>query len=333
MAYVATCTFREPVKTYYLDPGELTLHVGSKIIAETARGLEMGEVKFQPREVNDSSIIGPVRPVIRLATPEDILNEQKNREFEDEAMLVVRERINFHALAMKPIKVEVLHDRSKLIFFYESEERVDFRELLRDLTGRLEIRIHFQQVGAREASKILGGVGVCGQPLCCATFLTSMPPVTLKMAKEQHLALTPSKISGACGRLMCCLRYEIDFYRDQNQRLPRPGDPVDSPEGPGHVIDVNVFTENCVVKLGDGRHLTVPSETLRELRAERGPVKACNNHINQGGSCGGAATGGCASGGCGSKKGGCGSGGCGSGGCGGCGSKKKRKTPAEAPVS
>lgn len=306
MAYVATCTFREAVKTYYMDPGELSLHVGSKIIAETARGLEMGEVKFQPREVVDNSIVGPVRPILRLATTEDILREHQNREFEESALQVVRERINFHALPMKPIAVEVLHDRSKLLFFYESEERVDFRELLRDLTSRLEIRIHFQQVGAREAAKILGGVGVCGQPLCCATFLTSMPPVTLKMAKEQHLALTPSKISGACGRLMCCLRYEIDFYRDQNQRLPRPGDPVDTPEGPGHVIDVNVFTENCVVKLGDGRHLTVPSETLRDLRAERGPVHACKNSIKHGGSCGGAnGGGGCKSGGCG-KDGGCG---------------------------
>jgi cell fate regulator YaaT (PSP1 superfamily) len=276
------------------------------VVAETSRGLEVGEVKFLPREMEDTSIVGGVRPLIRLATSEDIMRDAENRELEERAMRLIKQRIHDHGLAMKPIKMECLLDRSKIYFFYESEERIDFRELLRDMSGLLEMRLQFQQVGAREAAKLLDGVGPCGQPLCCSTFLTTMPPVTLKLAKEQGLSLTPSKISGACGRLMCCLRYEIDFYRDQNQKLPRPGDAVDSPEGPGHVTEINVFTENCTVRLGDGRRIIVTGDTLRSLRTERGPVHACKNSVKNGGSCGGATGGGsCKSGGCG-KDGGCG---------------------------
>jgi cell fate regulator YaaT (PSP1 superfamily) len=309
MPYVVTCTFREPVKSYYLDPGDWELHIGSRVVAETARGLELGQVKFLPREVGEDKIVPPLRPVIRLATSEDIERHEQNRRMEEDLLPQIRECIARHRLPMRPIKCEMLLDRSKMIFFYESEERVDFRELLKDLSSRLGMRLHFQQVGPREASKVLGGVGVCGQPLCCATFLPAMPPVTLKMAKEQSLSLTPSRLSGACGRLKCCLRYEIEFYRDQNARLPGAGSPVDSPEGPGHVLSVNVITEECVIVLGDGRHLVVPGEALRTLREERGPVRACSNHIDQGGSCGGGSTGG-----------GCG-GNCGSNGSCGCGSK------------
>jgi len=306
MAYVAKCVFRENAKSYYLDPGDIELHVGSKVIAETARGLEIGEVKFLPREMADDSFVGSPRPLIRLATTADLARDAENRELEERAMRLIKGRINDHGLPMKPVKTECLLDRSKMYFFYESEERIDFRELLRDVSGSLEMRLQFQQVGSREAAKLLDGVGPCGQPLCCSTFLTQMPPVTLKLAKEQGLSLTPSKISGACGRLMCCLRYEIDFYRDQNQKLPRPGDPVDTPEGPGHITEVNVFSENTTVRLGDGRRITVSGDSLRSLRAERGPVHACKNSVKNGGSCGGATGGGsCKSGGCG-KDGGCG---------------------------
>jgi cell fate regulator YaaT (PSP1 superfamily) len=285
MPYVVTCTFREPAKTYYLDPGSLEVHADTFLIAETSRGVELGRVKFLPREVNPQAIAGPVRPVMRLATSEDLQREEENRQLEVSALEIARERIAHFGLAMKPVKVEVLHDRSKLFLFYESEERVDFRDLLRDLSGRLEIRMHFQQVGPREAAKVLGGCGPCGKELCCASFLTGMPPVTLKMAKEQGMSLTPSKISGACGRLMCCLRYEVEFYRDQSQRLPRAGDPVDSPQGPAEVLEVNMISENCTVRLGDGRILHVPAAELRKLREERGPAKGCKNHISEGGSC------------------------------------------------
>lgn len=327
MPYVVTCTFRESVKTYFLDPGDLEMHVGSAVVGETARGLELGKVKFLPREVPDDKIVPPLRRVLRLATAEDLHQDTENRQREVDLLPTIRDRIAYYDLPMKPIKAELMHDRSKLFFFYESEERVDFRDLLRDLSALLEMRMQFQQVTAREAAKVLGGCGPCGKPLCCATFLTSMPPVTLKMAKEQGLALTPNKISGACGRLMCCLRYEIDFYRDQNQRLPRPNSPVDTPEGPGRIIDVNPISEQCIVELGDGRRIAISGEGLRQAREERGAVRACSNHIDHGGTCGGAASGGCSSGG------GCGSGGkCGSGGCGsgGCGSKKVSKESREA---
>lgn len=285
MPYVATCTFREPAKTYYLDPGDHEVHADSHVIAETQRGIELGRVKFLPREVNPQAIAGPVRPIIRIASKEDLQLAEENQVLEQQALEIARERINHFELQMKPVKVEVLHDRSKLFLFYESEERVDFRDLLRDLSARLEMRMHFQQVGPRESAKVLGGCGPCGKELCCSTFLTGMPPVTLKMAKEQGMSLTPSKISGACGRLMCCLRYEVEFYREQNQRLPRNGDPVDSPQGPGEVMDVNVISEKCTIRLGDGRVIHVMAEELRKLREERGAAKGCKNHISEGGSC------------------------------------------------
>lgn len=286
MPWVATCVFREPVKSYYIEAGDLELGVGTAILAETARGLELGTVKFRPREVPDDKIIPPLRSVARLASPQDIARDIENREWEIEALAVARARIKAFDLQMKAVKCETMFDRSKLFVFYESEDRVDFRDLLRDLAGKLSIRLHLQHVGPREAAKVLGGCGPCGQTLCCSTFLTETPGVNLKLAKEQRLSLTPSKISGACGRLMCCLRYEIDFYRDANLRLPKSGSPVDSPEGPGIIIDVNVFTEKCQVRLGDGRHIEVAGETLRSLREERGMPKSCKSSVTNGGSCG-----------------------------------------------
>ena len=285
---------------------------GAHVVAETSRGLEIGVAKFAPRPMEDDKIVQPLRAIQRLATPDDLQTDRENRELEVEALNIAREQILFFDLPMKPIKAEIMLDRSKMYLYYESEDRVDFRDLLRDLSNRLNMRMHFQQVGPRDAAKVLGGCGPCGQPLCCSTFLTSMPPVTLKMAKDQGLALTPHKISGACGRLMCCLRYEIDFYRDMNQRLPHPRSPVDTPEGPGHVVEVRTLKDEVLVSLGDGRHIVVSGDSLRDLREERGPVKSCKNHIKQGGSCGGSEGGGCSGGGCG-KDGGC-----------GCTSKKKK---------
>ena len=315
MPFLAPCTFREPAKTYYLDPGDIQILAGDKVVAETSRGVELGVVKFSPRPMDDS-FAKQARPLIRVATANDIKRDAENREREKEALVIVRESINFFELHMKPVRADIMLDRSRMIFFYESEERVDFRELLRDMSGKFNMRMHFQQLGSRDAAKMIGGCGPCGQPLCCATFLTAMPPVTLKMAKEQGLALTPHKISGACGRLMCCLRYEVDFYRDMNQRLPRPKSPVDTPEGPGHVVEVRAIKDEVVVSLGDGRYITVPGESLRDLREERGPVHACKNSVKNGGTCGGAEGGSaCSKGGCGKD--------------GGCGCSVKRKQDAE----
>ncbi|HVF84698.1 MAG TPA: regulatory iron-sulfur-containing complex subunit RicT [Abditibacteriaceae bacterium] len=306
MPYVATCTFREPAKSYYLNPCDLELHVDSRIVAETARGLELGKVKFLPREVDAQAMRQPARAILRLATPEDLERYEENLRWEEESVFAIRDRILYLGLPMKPIKCEAMLDRSRMFFFYESEGRIDFRELLRDVSTRLNVRLQFQQVNAREAAQVLGGVGICGRELCCATWLQSTPPITLKMAKEQGMSLTPSKISGVCGRLMCCLRYETEFYRDQNMKLPPPGSPVDTPEGPGHVVNVNVFTEECLVELGDGRRISVSGDDLRSLREERGEVHACKNSVKNGGSCNGAAVGkSCGTGGCG-KDGGCG---------------------------
>ena len=275
MAYVATCTFREPVKTYYMDPGELHLLGGAKIVAQTTRGLELGRLKFAPREVSDTSIAGKVHPVLREATKEDIQQDLENRELEQEYMQIARDSIKDFELGMKPIKVELMHDRTKMYFFYESEDRVDFRDLLRHLSGRLHLRLQFVQVGPRDAAKVLGGMGACGRELCCATFLQSTPAVTLKIAKEQGLPLTPSKLSGACGRLKCCLRFEVEFYRDQKQKLPKKGDSVDTPEGPATIKEVNIFSEECIAVLGDGRQITVSGDILRKERKERVFVHAC----------------------------------------------------------
>ncbi len=306
MPFVATCTFREPTKTYYLDPCDLELHADSVIVAETARGVELGKLKWLPREMNADAVVQPLRPILRIANDDDISQHQKNLKWEEESVFVIRDCILYRSLPMKPIKCETMLDRSRMFFFYESEGRVDFRDLLRDVSNRLNVRLQFQQVNAREAAQVLGGVGICGQELCCATWLSSTPPITLKMAKEQGMSLTPSKISGVCGRLMCCLRFETDFYRDQNMKLPVPGSPVDTPEGPGYVVNVNVFSEECVVELGDGRRISVKGDDLRALREERGEVHACKNSVKNGGSCNGAATGkSCGTGGCG-KDGGCG---------------------------
>ena len=291
MAYVATCVFREPTKSYYLDPRDLEIHADSRIVAETARGIELGKLKFLPREVSDEAVFQPLRPILRVATDDDLHQYEVNLRREEESVFAIRDRILYFGLAMKPIKCEIMLDCSRMFFFYESEGRVDFRDLLRDVSSRLNVRLQFQQVNAREAAQVLGGVGICGQELCCATWLTSTPPITLKMAKEQGMALTPSKISGVCGRLMCCLRYETDFYRDQNMKLPTPGTPVDTPEGPGYVVNVNVFTEVITVRLGDDRQIAVEGDDLRALREERGEVHACKNSVKNGGSCNGAAVG------------------------------------------
>ncbi len=288
MAYVAACEFREAAKTYYMDPGEWDLLAGQRIVGETSRGLELGVVKFAPREMAQGSIRGPIRRVLRPATGQDLEREREIFAFEARALQVLRDGIGLRRLEMKPVKAEATLDMARLFFFYEAEGRVDFRDLLREAARQMDapgMRLQFVQVNAREAAKALGGVGPCGKELCCSTFLTAMPPVTLKMAKDQGLSLTPHKISGACGRLMCCLRYEVDFYRDQKMRLPRPGSPVDTAEGPGTVVDVNLVSEKCIVELGDGRRVPFTGEELRSQREARGPVSACASHHSQGGSC------------------------------------------------
>lgn len=220
--------FKKAGKTYYFDPGDLELTQGSNVIVETARGVEFGEVVLPPREVPDEEVLAPLKPVIRAATPEDQEQVKENKAKEKEAFKICQAKIAAHGLPMKLVDVEYTFDRSKIIFYFTAEGRVDFRELVRDLAGVFRTRIELRQIGVRDEAKLLGGLGPCGRACCCSSFLGEFQPVSIRMAKEQNLSLNPTKISGLCGRLMCCLKFEsCGSGRDTNQKgeqLPIPGE-------------------------------------------------------------------------------------------------------------
>ncbi|MGQ9779600.1 MAG: PSP1 domain-containing protein [Bacillota bacterium] len=213
MPKVVGVRFKQAGKIYYFDPGELELGPGKQVIVETARGLEFGQVIVGPKEVPEEEITPPLKKVLRVATPEDLAQVEENRERERRARAVFEEKVAAHGLEMKLVDVEYTFNRSKIIFYFTAEGRVDFRELVRDLAGVFRTRIELRQIQVRDEAKMLGGFGPCGRPLCCATFLGEFEPVSIRMAKEQNLALNPTKISGLCGRLMCCLRFECENYR------------------------------------------------------------------------------------------------------------------------
>jgi cell fate regulator YaaT (PSP1 superfamily) len=200
--------FKKAGKTYYFDPGDLELNRGDNVIVETARGVEFGEVVMSPREVPDEEVVSPLKPVMRVATDEDRQQVKVNKAKEKEAMKICLEKIASHGLPMKLVDVEYTFDNSKIIFYFTAEGRVDFRELVRDLASVFRTRIELRQIGVRDEAKLLGGLGPCGRPCCCSSFLGEFQPVSIRMAKEQNLSLNPSKISGLCGRLMCCLKFE-----------------------------------------------------------------------------------------------------------------------------
>ncbi len=237
-AVVAGIRFRAGGKTYFFDPGKVTCTAGKYAIVETARGLEFGEVCIPNRMVDVSLIVPPLRPVIRMATKADIEQHLANREKEEEATRIGREKIAEHKLDMKLVSVQYTFDCSKLLFYFTSEGRVDFRELVKDLAGVFRIRIELRQIGIRDEARMLGGLGACGRPLCCSTFLSDFGQVSMKMAKDQGLALNSTKISGCCGRLMCCLRYEHETYLSLTRELPAQGTVVNTPDGLGTVVDV-----------------------------------------------------------------------------------------------
>ena len=237
-AVVAGIRFRAGGKTYFFDPGKINCTAGGFAIVETARGLEFGEVCIPNRMVDESLIVPPLRPVIRMATKIDIEQHLANREKEEEATRIGREKIAEHKLDMKLVSVQYTFDCSKLLFYFTSEGRVDFRELVKDLAGVFRIRIELRQIGIRDEARMLGGLGACGRPLCCSTFLSDFGQVSMKMAKDQGLALNSTKISGCCGRLMCCLRYEYETYLSLGRELPSPGTHVDTPDGPGIVTEI-----------------------------------------------------------------------------------------------
>lgn len=226
MVKVIGVRFRNAGKIYYFDPLDLDIEEGQNVIVETARGIEYGHVLIAPREVDDSKVIQPLKAVIRLATPEDDEIERKNKEKEKDAFKICLEKIAKHKLQMKLIDAEYTFDNNKVLFYFTADGRIDFRELVKDLAAVFRTRIELRQIGVRDETKIRGGLGICGRPLCCSTYLTEFAAVSIKMAKEQNLSLNPTKISGVCGRLMCCLTNEEETYEVLNSQLPSVGDTV-----------------------------------------------------------------------------------------------------------
>ena len=251
MAVIIGVRFKNTGKVYYFDPGQNQLEKGSLVVVETARGIECGEVVIPNKEVADSTIVKPLKPVLRPATPEDKRRAKENAEKEQRAMRVCQEKIAAHKLDMKLVDVEYTFDNSKILFYFTADGRVDFRDLVKDLASVFRTRIELRQIGVRDEAKMLGGLGICGRPFCCAQFLDDFVPVSIKMAKTQSLSLNPTKISGTCGRLMCCLKYEQDAYEDALKRMPKNDSFVQTPDGPGNVCEVNVLRETMKVRLDE----------------------------------------------------------------------------------
>mgnify|MGYP001132076869 CR=1 FL=1 len=244
MTRVIGVRFRNVGKIYYFSPKDLEIHTGDHVIVETARGVEYGHVVLAPRDVEDEKVIQPLKEVIRIANPQDDKKEEINRKKEKEAFQVCLKKIREHSLEMKLIDVEYTFDNNKILFYFTADGRIDFRELVKDLASVFKTRIELRQIGVRDETKIVGGIGICGRPLCCASYLSEFIPVSIKMAKEQNLSLNPTKISGVCGRLMCCLKYEEDTYEELNGRLPNIGDYVTTDDGlKGEVHSVSILRQ------------------------------------------------------------------------------------------
>lgn len=260
--------FKKAGKIYYFDPETTEYSYGQNVIVETSRGMEFGMVVIPNRDVNDDEIIPPLKPVTRLATAEDIEKNRQNKEKEKEAFDVCIEKIKKHGLEMRLIATELTFDNNKLIFYFTADGRIDFRELVKDLAAVYRTRIELRQIGVRDEAKYINGIGICGRALCCATFLGDFHPVSIKMAKDQGLSLNPSKISGACGRLMCCLKYEQDTYEDLLKGLPKEGDIIDTPEGQGEVLAVNVLKQviKTAVKKSQKNDVGISFFTPDEIR-------------------------------------------------------------------
>jgi cell fate regulator YaaT (PSP1 superfamily) len=241
MQKVIAVKFRTSQKHYYFNPGSLEVKHGDHVIVETSRGVELGIVRNGLIEVSEKEFGRGIKPVIRIATPEDIQREKENRNSSGEAVRLCKQKIEEYELQMKLIDAEYTFDGSKLIFYFTAEKRVDFRELVKDLAGHFRTRIELRQIGVRDETRILGGFGTCGRELCCKGWLTDFEPVSIKMAKVQNLSLNPSKISGCCGRLMCCLKYENDIYLELKIGLPDVGEIVETKEGVAKVCEVNMF--------------------------------------------------------------------------------------------
>jgi cell fate regulator YaaT (PSP1 superfamily) len=263
MPIVCGVQFRGAGKVYFFSPGDIAdIHEDDHVIVETSRGRELGKITQAPHEVEPSRIVGELKAIVQRATPLHLLEAQRIQQQEPQAMETCQQQISHHNLPMKVVQAEYNYDGSRLTFFFSSEERVDFRELVRELAHIFKTRIELRQIGVRDEAKLIGGLGKCGRPLCCATWLTDFCPVSIRMAKQQDLPLSPMEISGLCGRLLCCLVYENDYYQEVKARFPRVGKRIETPVGPGKVIKVSVFTEMVTILMEDGSILELTADQV-----------------------------------------------------------------------
>lgn len=275
MAEVIGVRFKEGGKVYYFDPDKNKLKNDDVVIVETSRGIECGTVAIANKEVADDEIVHPLKKLIRKATKEDRRRLEENKRKEKEALKICEQKVAEHGLEMKLVDVEYTFDNSKILFYFTADGRVDFRALVKDLASVFRTRIELRQIGVRDESKMLGGLGVCGRPFCCSSFLGEFHPVSIKMAKEQGLSLSPTKISGTCGRLMCCLKYEQDAYTDLIKRTPKVGTLVKTPLGRGLVVETNLLARTLKVKMDNTPDDAAPqSFKVKEVRVVK------NNYIN-----------------------------------------------------
>ncbi|KOA19097.1 hypothetical protein CLHOM_24780 [Clostridium homopropionicum DSM 5847] len=282
MITVVGVRFKKSGKIYYFDPNGLDIKSGYSVIVETVRGIEFGECVIGPKEIREEEIISPLKNVIRKATEEDIEKHKENKRKQEEALNICLEKIQKHDLPMKLIDVEYTFDNNKIIFYFTAEGRVDFRELVKDLASVFRTRIELRQIGVRDEAKMVGGLGPCGRSMCCSSFLGDFVPVSIKMAKEQNLSLNPTKISGICGRLMCCLNYEESTYEDIKKELPKVDSIVDTPYGKGVVISNSVVKEMAKVKISlhDGEDI-VKEVGIKDMTLISGGYEYIGDNISE----------------------------------------------------
>ncbi len=266
MVEIVEIKFKKNGKAYYFDPAGLKIKKGTAIMVETTRGIEIGEVVAENKKIDESKIISPLKPVLRIATEDEIKQAEENRKKEKEAFKICVEKIEKHKLDMKLIEVEYTFDQSKILFYFTSDGRVDFRELVKDLASVFKTRIELRQIGVRDEAKIIGGLGICGRKLCCASHLGGFEPVSIKMAKEQNLSLNPTKISGTCSRLMCCLKYEQEAYEDLLKNTPSVGSLVETPDGKGNVSEVNLLKGLLKVAFKNGEDVTYKQYEAKDVK-------------------------------------------------------------------
>lgn len=268
MVEVIGVRFNNAGKIYYFDPKGEKISVGTRILVETARGVEMGHVVMPNSEVEDSEIVPPLKPIIRIAEEDDFARLKENKEKEKEAFIIANEKIAEHGIDMKLVDVEYTFDRNKIIFYFTADGRVDFRELVKSLAGIFHTRIELRQIGVRDEARQLGSFGICGRYVCCGTFLDDFKPVSIKMAKEQGLSLNPTKISGICGRLMCCLQYEQNVYDEMLKKLPNKGALIDTPDGKGLVVDVATLKGEVKVKFDNGDAVRFANYKVADINSD-----------------------------------------------------------------